>query len=283
MALCGDWLPVWVLQVRQQIHMASRPLPSVPPGASPATSGSSSSNIAHNSNNSSARASPRQRPTSTYHCRSFDDHHFLPSSSSSPSPLSSAKHANGVSIRSSPRRKQPRPLSEIATGSGGVLGSQGAAGAPGSKGYDNWHPMSLYEVSPAPSGASPKQSPRHLPSHPPAASSSSSSSSSSAAKTSAPPHTTSSSSASSSSPQHRAAPAGDGGVYIYGPSPGGVVAEIRAGGKGPRFESGPRQGETAGGRGCGCPSGNTEPVLRYQNDSPFHLDDQDAAGKIRQG
>ena len=61
------------------------------------------------------------------------------------------------------------------------------------------------------------------------------------------------------------------------------MAEIRAGGKGPRFESGPRQGETAGGRGCGCPSGNTEPVLRYQNDSPFHLDDQDAAGKIRQG
>lgn len=58
------------------------------------------------------------------------------------------------------------------------------------------------------------------------------------------------------------------------------MAEIRAGGKGPRFEP----GETAaGGRGCGCPSGNTEPVLRYQNDSPFHLDDQDAAGKIRQG
>ena len=242
-----------MLQVRQQIHMASRPLPAVPPGVS-ASTGSSSSN-----NNSSARASPRQRPTSTYQCRSFDDHHFLPSSSSSPSPLSAARQSNGVSIRSSPRRKQPRPLSEIATGSGGVVGS---------KGYDNWHPMSLYEASPAPSGASPKQSPRHQPS------------SSSKTSSCTPP-------SSSASPQHRAAPAGEGDVYIYGPSPGGVVAEIRAGGKGPRFESSQRQSvqetTTATPKGCGCPSGNTEPVLRYQNDSPFHVEDQEAAGKIRQG
>ncbi|KAL8623749.1 hypothetical protein ACOMHN_040095 [Nucella lapillus] len=265
--------------VRQQIHMASRPLPSVPAGANPGThrnnNTTTTTTTTNNNNNNSAqqqRVSPRrQRPTSTYQCRSFDDHHHhpLPSSSSSPSPLSAAKNSNGVNIRNSPRRKQVRPLSEIATGSSGIV--VGSVCPPsGSKGYDNWHPMSLYESGGGggggiSSGPSPQLSPRHH------------------------PHPASSKPTSTSSPQHQPSTAAaayskvEGGVYIYGPTPG-ITAELRAGGKGPRFESGQREGEMSGGSGCPSSSGNAgEPVLRYQNDSPFHVEDQDAAVRMGQG
>lgn len=242
--------------VRHQIHMASRPLPNVP-----ATS-ISGPGQANSNNNNSSKPSPRQRPTSSYHWRSFDDHSFLPSSSSSPAPLSSPKQSNGVAIRNSPRRKQPRPLSEIATGSSGA----------GSKGYDNWNLPSFSQGAAAPSSSSvsPFQSPQH--------------------------HARSSQGLPSSTSQPLSA-AGDAGLYIYGPTPGSVMAELRAGGKGPRFESSPKHdgperspqrgnGQERGpalSRGSSCPSGNTEPVLRYQNDSPFHVEDPDAVGKARQG
>lgn len=258
-------------QVRHQIQMANRPLPSVPPSFSPPpqaarVSGSSSSNI---SNNNQPKATPRQRPSSSYQWRSVDDHSSLPSSSSSPAPLSSPKPNNGVAIRASPHKKQPRPLSEIATGSGGVVASAGGgSGTSGVRVFESrvlesryhHHHSSSYEVTASGSSSSSSSSQHHQ------------YTTSVQASTSAP--------VSSSSTPPPSSPPVEGELYVYGPSTGGVMAELRAGGKGPRFEASPRGGLS---RGTSCPSGNTEVVLRYQNDSPFLSEDPDVTEKSRQG
>ncbi|KAH9510256.1 hypothetical protein Btru_042590, partial [Bulinus truncatus] len=109
--------------------MANRPLPQPPAhSASP-----------HRSQHQRAVQQSPQRLQQ----RSLDDYH-LPRSSSSQIPLSSSVSkgvvsSGNVKLRDSPRRKQPRPHSEIATSSSGAAGS----GAPGGNNFYEQQRQSL--------------------------------------------------------------------------------------------------------------------------------------------
>ncbi|KAK3737145.1 hypothetical protein RRG08_016451 [Elysia crispata] len=143
-------------QQYQQQHassMANRPLP-LPPDE-----GRSPQRLRHQSPHQQAIPSPSFRdlpPTPVQanqrrhhhlmqHQRSLDDYH-LPRSSTSPQVVASARPPSGagtpanpaVRLRDSPRRRQPRPMSEIATSSSGHGGAR-----PGGSSYYEQQRQSL--------------------------------------------------------------------------------------------------------------------------------------------
>lgn len=110
--------------------MANRPLPQPP---------------AHSASPQRSQRPAQQQSPHRLQQRSLDDYH-LPRSSVSHIPLSASaskgvtSSASGnVKLRDSPRRKQPRPHSEIATSSSGAAGS----GAPGGSNFYEQQRQSL--------------------------------------------------------------------------------------------------------------------------------------------
>ncbi|KAK0061197.1 tensin-4-like isoform X2, partial [Biomphalaria pfeifferi] len=118
-------------QKKQQLNaMANRPLPQPP---------------AHSASPQRSQRPAQQQSPHRLQQRSLDDYH-LPRSSVSHIPLSASaskgvtSSASGnVKLRDSPRRKQPRPHSEIATSSSGAAGS----GAPGGSNFYEQQRQSL--------------------------------------------------------------------------------------------------------------------------------------------
>ncbi|XP_059153838.1 uncharacterized protein LOC131939516 [Physella acuta] len=100
-------------QQQQQNAMANRPLPQPP---------EQSGSPQRSRHETPGGPQFHQQSPHRLQQRSLDDYH-LPRSSSSQVPLSSSRNGgNNVKLRDSPRRKQPRPHSEIATSSSGAAG-----------------------------------------------------------------------------------------------------------------------------------------------------------------